>query len=311
MEKTKEIRRNGLSIFLDEYNLAEYLKKAQSAQRQFGSNRVEGMSIRGNTYLKRMEQLIEVAHDIMDGKILPNLFDMIPIRKDGKFPKHRRIVIFENGIWHWITEPTALCILTQDTPEKYCDNTKHVTQTQARLAITRFTPGTKIRPLLNRRLDIQTQIPRVTYLKDNEIQPGGIYEEKYGDQYLYLGKISTEYIAENQQEFTVDYPRHHYLKVTRELKKIIQQSKSLDDVLRGLATERPVFLYIGFEFSTRIHPRKFVKECETPFIKQPWKNINTSKTDVRNLKPICKAYRPYQEELTPKHYVVFQERKTA
>lgn len=99
-KKSKEIydSKNKISIFLDRKNMAYWSKKALSTKVKYKGNKVDELPFTGIEYSNRIEQMIKVANDIMDGKLLPDIFDRIPLKKNGTFAKNRRIPIFKSGI---------------------------------------------------------------------------------------------------------------------------------------------------------------------------------------------------------------------
>ena len=102
----------------------------------------------------------------MNQEKVPNLFDLIPLKKDSTFQKARRIYIYDNGISYCETDSSgeyitgrriALAIVPYGINPWYefMDMNEKVDEHRARLAITIVSGVRKLHPLLNKSLKIQ------------------------------------------------------------------------------------------------------------------------------------------------------------
>ena len=90
---------NGItSIYLDEFNISCWRDVAKRIEKQYQDDRVPTTKISGIEYCKRINQMIDIAEKIIKKEMIPNIFDLIPIKKDGTFQVNRTIPIFSNGI---------------------------------------------------------------------------------------------------------------------------------------------------------------------------------------------------------------------
>lgn len=273
------------SIFLDEHNLDLYLNEAKKMQAEYGSNKIGAICATneetkyifatGNEYLEKIKEIIQVAHGIMDGKLLPDIFDRIGL-KNGTFIEDRRITVFKNGIRLKTLrdkddKELALCVTTKGLYEdsqykggnRY-DKSKELNSTTARLAITRISSRHDTSPLLSE--SKQANDPTSTeYLHYSEIKPGCIYQEKDGTEYLFLGCIGI--IKDKKLIQNRRHPKktHQCIRITEETAAMIEEAESLEDFLRiyvksQVSTDRdtPYFYQTG-------HRRKFIKETGAPF----------------------------------------------
>lgn len=286
----KEIYGAGLSIFYDELSFNEYLKQAEEIRKRYGKGRLPDTSITGEQYYDKIQELVNVAEMIMNKQLLPNLFDLIPLKKDGTFKKDARIYIFENGIQACAPDMAreyisgtrvALAIVPYGVNPWYelMDITEVTNERRARLAITTISGVRKIYPLLDRNLKIQDIKTNATYIKQSDLKPGRIYKEKSGTEYLFLGGISIV-LRDEPCPYLTSKRKHidgcDYLRVTKKVRDLLDGCDSLDEFLERwahakLKTDNTDEL----RFSTRSRTclRKFVEEVDNPCPKG-WDKVN-------------------------------------
>lgn len=286
------------SIFLDEHNLDLYLDEAKKLQTQHGSGKIGTISTAngetkniyatGDEYLKKIKEIIQVAHGIMKGELLPDIFDRIGL-KNGTFTQNQRITVFKSGI-QTKTLPfkdkkeLALCVTTKGTYENNLykgsdryDKSKELDDVTARLAITEILSRREIRALLSKNMQANSLTPPERYLDDSEIKPGCIYQEKDGKEYLFLGKIGIvkdDRLVQNRNSLEKTYQS---IRITEKISAMIEEAESLEGFLRiyvksQVSTDRDIP-----EFHQTKHRRKFIKETEAPFA-ESWYSITN---DVR------------------------------
>lgn len=287
----KEIYGPKASIFLDEYNLNYYMDNAKKILAKYGKDKLPNVNITGEDYYKKMEEMVNVAHLIMDKKLVPDIFDLIPLKKDGTFQGNRRIYIYQNGLscfedWGDYVDgyKIALCIVPHDTFEyrdEY-DMLEDIDKHRARLAISFIMGVKKNYPLLDKTLKVQDIKKKASYLKQSDLNIGAIYKEKSGTEYLFLGRIEIDYecnpVWKIPEKYTNDNPIEYYkyLKVTKKVKEIIDKSHSLDEFLELYAKNKLKSSQDSLNLSSRRYttPRKFVEETSFPFKGKGWKNVN-------------------------------------
>lgn len=281
------------SIFLDEHNLDIYLKEAKTIQEKYGSNEIGNISdengetgyinITGDEYLEKIRKTIRAAHDIMNGKLLPDIFNRIGLR-DGTFTYGRRITVFKSGIrfgmYPGYTKELALCITSKGVLDSRYDKSKEPTDNKtARLAITKVDGSSnRIIPLLTEDMLVNRQT-QMRYLRRNEIKPGCIYQEKDGKEYLFLGKIGIVkdgYMVKkgNFRPST----NNHCVRITEETKTMIEEAESLEDFLRIYVKSQIKTKYNTPHFYQTGPQRKFIKETGTPFLNDWYSVTNDIKT---------------------------------
>lgn len=290
------------SIFLDEHNLDIYLEEAKRIQAEYGSNEIGCIAhgdryatyvdITGNEYLERTEKTIQAAYDIMSGKLLPDIFARIGL-KDGTFVHNRRITVFKNGIrfnmlserYPDYTEEMALCVTTMGKHEMSAysydryDKSKELADNKtARLAITKVDGSNRICPLLTEDMRVNG-LTQMRYLRQNEIKPGCIYQEKDGKEYLFLGRIGIVKDGYMVKKDKFRWERCiHCIRITEETTAMIEEAESLEDFLRiyiksqvKTNLDKPYFYQTGPQ-------RKFIKETGSPFAGSWYSVTNDAKT---------------------------------
>ena len=288
-KQTKEISNGTSIIFLDTYNLDWHLDNAVKIQKKYGSNKIEDMKITGDSYLEKVRQMIQVANDIMDGKLVPDIFDQIPIKKDKTFQENRTIPIFMNGVINAASydsyvnkQELMLCIVPYGTwiHDKHFDLSEETNKKRAKLCLVWHDGAKKIVPLIAKDLSINDIKTKASYLKDDDIKAGCIYKEKSGSEYLYLGNILIIDEEDIRLGYRIDYTCHTYIRMTKKVQAIIDKSSSLDEFLKLYAQDIMAKEYKSLPLSYRENPRKFVEMTAGPFI-----NSQFSVTNPTNVKP--------------------------
>ena len=285
--QVKEISNSTSSIFLDEYNLAYHLLNAQNLQKQYGPNKINDMNITGDEYLKRIQTIIQVAHDIMDGKLMSTdtFFDSIPVKKDKTFQANKTIPIFTNGLidaaaYDGYVEKNELmlCLVPHGTwtYAAHYDLSQETTKNRARLCIKYKQGAKKIVPLINKDLSINDILTKTKYLSNDMIKAGGIYKEKSGTEYLYLGKIiiGTHYDIIWRPQSSL---YHTYIRITKKIQTLIDNSNSLDEFFKQYVDLKIKRTDDDLNLSQRFNPRKFTEETSAPFIHSPFSITNSVK----------------------------------
>lgn len=93
-----EISNGVTSIYLDDFNLSCWRDIAEKVKEQYKETQVPGTKISGYEYYSKIYQMADIAEKIITGELVPDIFERIPIKKDGTFQKDRIIPIFSNGI---------------------------------------------------------------------------------------------------------------------------------------------------------------------------------------------------------------------
>ena len=286
----KEIYGAGLSIFYDEENFNHYLEHAKKIKDVCGKSKLPNTNITGEDYYRKIYELVKIANMIINQEKVPNLFDLIPLKKDGTFQKARRIYIYDNGISYCETDSVgeyitgriiALAIVPYGINPWYefMDMNEKVDEHRARLAITIVSGVRKLYPLLDRNLKIQDIKTNATYIKQSDLKPGRIYKEKSGTEYLFLGGISIV-LRDGPCPYLTSKRKHidgcDYLRVTKKVRDLLDGCDSLDEFLERwahakLKTDNTDEL----RFSTRSRTclRKFVEEVDNPCPKG-WDKVN-------------------------------------
>lgn len=290
----KEIYSGDLSIFYDEENFNHYLEHAKKIKDVCGKSKLANTNITGEDYYHKIYELVKVANMIMNKEKAPNLFDLIPLKKDGTFQKARRIYIYDNGISYCETdsageyisgERIALAIVPYGINPWYefMDMNEKVDEHRARLAITIVSGVRKLYPLLDRSLKIQNIKTKSTYIKQEDLKPGKIYKEKSGTEYLFLGGISIVSYPSTTPNLILTSKNKHiygcdYLKVTKKVRDVLDGCDSLDEFLEKWAHVK--FKTgdsdeLGFSSRGQTSLRKFIEETSNPCPKG-WIKVNMS-----------------------------------
>lgn len=317
-----EISNGTNSIYLDEYNIQKALSAAQNIQQTYGDSKIPDSNITGNDYLLRVKQLSGIAYGIIYNNFVSNIFDWLPLKKNGAFPINRKIIIYKNNITRTSNEngyvsstQITLCIQTHGSESwfDHYDTKEEVNPHRARLIITSIDSAKKIYPLLDENLHVQDIKSKTSYLPNDQIQAGHIYQEKSGTEYLYLGNISihTEKSANFQMIYHDKiYTEHHYIRASKKIKDLLSKVKSLDELLEILTNEqcKDSFDHPRKFMSVREKPRKFVKESGDTALCKHWINASTPNNTECTIKPVFTTFiTDYHDNKknVPRTYAVF------
>lgn len=240
-----------------------------------------------------VQEMIQLAIDIMHQKICPDIFKHLPLTKEGTFVPNRKIPIFKNRIYlegdkeAFRKEELVLCLLTDGnfmmSPCEFDLNQKCDKYT-ARLCFSHIKGVRKLIPLLTKEEDgsfkVNNICTRGTYLNQNELRVGGIYEEKKGLRFLYLGKTSifTNEQSINEDSFKRDSDNYTYIQVTEKVQKLIDKNSDINQFIKDYARENLSHgEYNSINCSSRRNPRKFINEIDFPF-----ENVDFSVTNTFN-----------------------------
>lgn len=272
--KYSEITNGKVSIYLDEFNVKCWKDAAEKVAEYYGSNIIPESNLTGVQYKQKVEKMIDVAYGIMDGSVAPDIFNQIPLKKDGTFQADRTIPVFSNGIGYADTYIGAnsnsyidacgvqLCIFAERSEFGHeltdYDQTEFCSRTRAKLVI-RKRNGIVKKYLLNADMSVNDIISKAKNLKDTDVKPGSVYAEKSGTEYLYLGRVDYDFKHSKSGHYV-------YIRYTKKIQSLIDKAKdngvsSLNDfnvnVLLPDADK--------FTFSRRDNARKFVKEVKKIF----------------------------------------------
>lgn len=265
MGRSTEISNGKVTVRLDEYNLKKMLAKAEQVKTQYGPNKVvtwvnpqdpahkEYASYTGDKYYERVKKMVDVAHGIMDESLVPDLLSVLPLKKDGTFKRDQTIVLFDGKIsdaatYDYYTTGDKMCLGITTGGDWWSENKGDVKVdgNTGRLAIVTLNTTRKLYPLLNEKLELQDIKTRTKYIKQADVKPGWVYEEKSGTKYLYFGIVDTG---------DPNWMPHYYARYTKKLEKLAKQATSLAELAYLVGKE-------DCSVSTRVNPRKFVAEIE-------------------------------------------------
>lgn len=170
-----------------------------------------------------------------------------------------------------------LCITTEETYYSVdTDGLEDDSPNRARLCIYSVDGAKQIIPLLSNDFTINDIKTKTVYLDKNTIKPGCIYKEKSGTEYLYLGdvdfdscdiRVFKELASERgevykytRSNYNVRYMCHSYIRMTKAIRKIHNESPNMIEFLKRYAEEE---IYDRGKrdlssMSARCTPRKFV-----------------------------------------------------
>lgn len=271
MGRNKEITNGTAAIRLDEYNMSKMLDKAKAIKARYGSDKVVTWenpndvndkmyaSYTGDKYYERVKKMCDVAYQLMEGDIVPRLFEKLPLKKDGTFKQEQTIIVFDGKISDIETydgyvsgSKMFLGITTGDDFYSEYDSKGSiaVAARTARLAIMTMKTTRKFYPLLNEELEVQDIKTKTKYLKQADVKPGSVYAEKSGTKYLYVG------VADHRRgccPSSNDY--HLYVRYTKKIEQAVKGCESLEEL-------QDVLEEIELNWSCRENPRKFVSLVE-------------------------------------------------
>lgn len=304
MSEPKILTNEKLSIILDNDGINKYRKIAQQLQLKYGNQTMRSSNLTGNQYYNKIEEMINVATQIINKNLIPNIFDVIPLKKDGTFFNHN-VVIFYNhctyfaeSTYEYLDVSSVILCLTPYYKSSKIDNTKMI------LTLAVLNTAKKLYPLLDSNLHVQDIKTKTKYIPNHLVQTGAIYKEKSGTQYLYLGQIDiriipTQYLQNPQKPYPHDYTGYYtYVRITKAIKEYIQKSTCLDDLFIFLIQNKKTGIHEPPSLSIRYNPRKFTEQVEFPFCQNGWKNVNIqhpSTTDVKIGSNILYTYTDYNK----------------
>lgn len=267
-----------LSVYIDEFNINCWMDEAEKIRSVYNDNLVPGLKITGCEYHQKIKQLVDIAYSIVAGSVIPDIFSVIPLKKNRTFQAARTIPVFSNGIGHAdnyigssggvfnneYIEGTKLqlCIFAEDNhpgfePQDF-NQLEKCSATRAKLVI-RAKSLNSGKNLLNADMTVNDIVTKAKNIKDEDVMAGRVYEEKSGTQYFYLGKLD-----ENCEK--VELGEHVYIRYAKKIQTLIKQAKdagvkSIDDFNQNYI--KPAMCSLSF--SQRENPRKFVNEVEKIF----------------------------------------------
>lgn len=97
-KKYPEITNGKVSVYLDEFNIQCWKDTAKKVSEYYGNNVMPESKLTGVQYKQKVDQMIDVAYGIMNGTVASDIFNQIPLKKDGTFQADKTIPIFSNGI---------------------------------------------------------------------------------------------------------------------------------------------------------------------------------------------------------------------
>lgn len=224
---------------MDEFNIQCWKDTAEKVAEYYGNNIIPESKLTGAQYKQKVDQMIDVAYGIMNGTVAPDIFNQIPLKKDGTFQADKTIPVFSNGIGYANVYINAnsnsyidacgiqLCIFSERSefghePADY-DQMEFCSKTRAKLVI-RERNGLVKKYLLNADMSVNDVVSRAKNLKDADIKPGSVYAEKSGTEYLYLGWCDYNFKQD-------DKCQHVYLRYTKKIQALIDKAKK-----SGIAT---------------------------------------------------------------------------
>lgn len=230
--------------------------------------------------LAETDYLIKVSEKIVDRWPDLDIFEYLPLTKDGRFPG---------------TGDFPQTILIADSKCEYVHNGEYFAKKvlQARLdtwypnipawlsaksdggarhlVIDWFNAPEKKTPVFDRDLvPSKPEKTRLRYLKDDQVKPGYVYEDKNGTRYLYLGKLDIDYACMSESyKGKLDESRsdsvsyiwpHRYLKVTKKVQAAMDAYPDINRFVRAMSLTDKLWQSWLLKCSNRDNPRKFVRE---------------------------------------------------
>lgn len=220
-------------------------------------------------YLDAAQKLCDIEHRIVTGYPEFNIFDYLPLTKSGDFPAGQSILLADAGLKHAVsTNPgeyfgsrklqlrlvPTYANVDDFIHDKKCKNVLI-------FKVDGFTSTSKTPPVFDKNGNASKPVkPRSKYLSDDEIEPGVIYTEANGSDYLYLGNLiidsvifidgepdecelsefgfninSIEDIAEDMHN---DDPAYCYVRMSKKYYAMADKCKSLGEFIQSLITAR-------------------------------------------------------------------------
>lgn len=264
-----------VNVFLDAVNIRHYKDLATEYLKKPDELIGEDTKITGRKFAEKIDKCIDVANQIMSGSLLPDLFDRLPLKKNGTFPVNRTIPIYKTGItldissgFMYMTE-VILCITTENTwdGKQTYDATHMTSPVSARMSIRTVSGAKKSKALLTAGLSTNDQPVRVSYL--DKVIPGCIYKEKSGSEYLYLGYNVLFASAESNYGLKYELSRqrkylcYKYIRMSKKLSDLYEKSPDMITFLKAyVASVKPDS---DINISERQTQRKFTELVNDKF----------------------------------------------
>lgn len=290
-----EITNGQVTLLYDEVVIDSYLLEAFKMQAIQQGDLIPGTSLTGNDYLQKVRRMADIAHDIMESVLLPDLFDRLPLKKNGEYPVNRTIPVFadqtirattRNGRLEKTELVLAICThetISQDLIDLGCRiDDDGLDNTTARLTIIEKEDTRKLVPLLDANLNARSAKPK--NLPRNKVVPGGIYRDKHGTDYLYLGTLRLM----DRRDWARAEPPYVYLKMTPAAYELFNNASSLNDFIsQWLDANYKASLDTQNKLSWRQSPLSFVEAVNDAFVGDNLTPANDINGDKSAWKPLC------------------------
>lgn len=313
MDNIKTITNGKLNIKLDvtalnmeKERLIEFMKKNSNDELTNKKNKV----VSKEKFIEEITRLCDIAMDIVSENPSFNIFDYLTLTKAGQFHKTKSILVATSNIKDVFNgDYFSMDVLDlRLVPVTYADKTNPFLFTNsdnfpfatsfngdgitAYLELGWFTHRNKELPILDENNNASKNIViRNTYLKQNLIKEGYIYEDAKNNKFLYLGKYFVENIKHisnkkfiDEQKFLAsgaykdfvyrmnEYsPCFCYLKITKKIENLLNDCNTLDEVFDKLMEVEFYNWYYKFKWLS--NPLKFTKEHNKkvePILNKNW-----------------------------------------
>ena len=204
-----------------------------------------------------------------------DIFQYLPLTKAGKFPENRDIVIALSDVYTAARyDGYVEKNMVQIRLRPYFNTTQDFIH-NCRMADTRllqldwFDGLKKTQPVFDQNgVPAKPEFTRAKYLKDADVRPGFIYEDKAGTKYLCLSgcDILYEWLKNYESDSHYVYGvagLYVYVRWTAKLEKAMAGKNTLNDLLHVMADMHKC--EITEQMSYRETPRKFVRELDQVF----------------------------------------------
>lgn len=271
-----------LAILVRDNDIKELL--AQIRQDAIGLQS-EYPDIKPDEWQKEAERLCKLAMDIATGKLEINIFDYLPLTKSGDFPKNRNTLIAISKCGYGgrydgyieVMKLQARLVPAFANENAWLQNIRM--DNMMILDVSLYDASKKQEPVFDENgMPRKIVVTRATYLKDNQVLPGRVYETKTGMKFLCLDHCNyTSKFVSCDKNGTPDQPKAKnftsanvpyaerffmYLRYTDALEKALGADTSYNHLMHVLANKKKD---IDEQISMRETPRKFVKEIKTLF----------------------------------------------
>lgn len=209
------------------------------------------MKIDGNTYCSEIVRLTNIANMIVNGGI-PNFMKCLPVTKQGLLPKNRFIEVADSliksvGRYDGYVSGYRISLVLDTVPEPWERDTADPRLGTGLFGVLKIKDVNRIEkasPIINRdgtlnNMSGMTNTDRPKYLKDSEVRPGGIYRDKDGKDWLYLGLAfwglgNFTIIPEGHPSLTNSKAEKYYmyLPYTKKMEALLQKTDSLQQLYK-------------------------------------------------------------------------------